>query len=194
MTSLGSTMRAMIEGGPEGLEIVIPARRNLFALVFLGIWLVGWFMGEVTAMVAAASIGRRAADAFLLLWLLLWTVGGCFAAYSWIWMLVGKEHLLLGTSALRVKRDILGLGRTRSYELFKIRNLRVTDQHAANRPVVPRDRRGSLGPWGPGGGSIAFDYEGKTVKFGGSIDAAEARMIVERMKARFAFPEMPSVS
>ena len=27
-----------------------------------------------------------------------------------------------------------------------------------------------------------------------AIEAAEARMIVERMKARFAFPEMPTVS
>jgi hypothetical protein len=32
------------------------------------------------------------------------------------------------------------------------------------------------------------------ILLGGAIEAAEARMIVERMKARFAFPEMPTVS
>ena len=189
MTSLSPTMRATIEGGPEGLEIVIPARRNLFALVFLGVWLVGWIVGEVTAIAAVASSGRRAADAFLLLWLTVWTVGGCAAAYSWVWMLVGKERVLMGTSALRVKRDILGLGRSRFYQLFKIRNLRVADQ-----PIAAKDPRAAFRPWGIAGGAIAFDYEGKTIRFGSWIGADEARMIIERMKARFAFPETPIIS
>ena len=32
------------------------------------------------------------------------------------------------------------------------------------------------------------------ILLGGAIEAAEARMIVERMKARFAVPEKPTVS
>ena len=95
----------------------------------------------------------------------------------------------MGASTLCVKRDILGLGRRQTYELFRIRDLRVTAQ--ADVPKVPRD---AFRPWGATGGLIAFDYEGKTIRFGGAIEAAEARMIVERMMARFAFPEMPTVS
>jgi len=191
----GSMKRAIIEGGPEGLEIIIPAGRNLFAVVFLGVWLVGWLAGEVTALArlarlaGIASAGNVAADLFLLVWLTFWTIGGYFAAYTWLWMLVGKERILMGASTLCVKRDILGLGRTRTYELFRIRNLRVAAQ--ADVPRVPRV---AFRPWGAMGGLIAFDYEGKTIRFGGAIEAAEARMIVERLKARFAFPEMPTVS
>jgi hypothetical protein len=184
--------RAIIEGGPEGLEIIIPAGRNLFAVVFLGVWLVGWLVGELTAIAGLAGIasaGNAAADPFLLVWLTFWTIGGYFAAYTWLWMLVGKERILMGASTLCVKRDILGLGRRQTYELFRIRDLRVTAQ--ADVPKVPRD---AFRPWGATGGLIAFDYEGKTIRFGGAIEAAEARMIVERMKARFAFPEMPTVS
>ena len=181
--------RAIVEGGPEGLEIIIPAGRNLFAVVFLGVWLVSWFVGEVTAIAAITSTGNLAADAFLLLWLTFWTIGGYFAAYTWLWMLVGKERILMGASTLCVKRDILGLGRTRTYELFRIRELRVVAQ--ADVPRVPRV---AFRPWGATGGLIAFDYGGKTIRLGGAIEAAEARMIVERMKARFAFPEMPTVS
>ncbi|HEX7512218.1 MAG TPA: hypothetical protein VF464_02505, partial [Candidatus Methylomirabilis sp.] len=87
--------RAIIEGGPEGLEIIIPAGRNLFAVVFLGVWLVGWLVGEVTAIAGLAGItsaGNVAADLFLLVWLTFWTIGGCFAAYTWLWMLAGKER------------------------------------------------------------------------------------------------------
>ena len=184
--------RAIIEGGPEGLEIIIPASRNLFAVVFLGVWLVGWLVGEVTAIAVLAglvSAGNAAADSFLLVWLTFWTIGGCFAATTWLWMLVGKERILMGTSTLYVKWDILGLGCTRTYELFRIRDLRLAAQ--ANVPKIPRV---TFRPWGATSGLIAFDYEGKTIRLGGAIEAVEARMIVERMKARFAFPEMPTVS
>jgi len=44
-------MRATIVGGPEGLEIVIPARRTLLTLVIVGVWLIGWFMGEANVLV-----------------------------------------------------------------------------------------------------------------------------------------------
>jgi hypothetical protein len=188
----GSTRRAIIEGGPEGLEIIIPAGRNLFAVVFLGVWLVGWLVGEVTAIAGLAGIasaGNTAVAPFLLVWLTFWTIGGYFAAYAWLWMLVGKERILMGASMLCVKRDILGLGRRRTYELFRIRDLRVVAQ--ADMPRAPRI---AFRPWGAAGGLIAFDYEGKTIRLGGAIEAAEARMIVERMKARFAFPEKPTVS
>jgi hypothetical protein len=181
--------RATIEGGPEGLKIVIPARSNLFALIFLGIWLVGWCMGEATAIARVASTGKIAEDPLLLMWLTVWTVGGCVAVYSWLWMLAGKEHLLMGSSVLRMKRDILGLGRTRTYELFKIRNLRV-----ATQPAVPRNSRSVFRPWGLTGGPIAFDFEGEIIRFGGPLDPGEAQMIVDRMRQRFAFPEMPITS
>jgi hypothetical protein len=46
MTPSALGVRATFMGGPEGLEIVIPAQRNPFTLVFLGVWLTGWMMGE----------------------------------------------------------------------------------------------------------------------------------------------------
>ncbi len=39
------------------------------------------------------------------------------------------------------------------------------------------------------GGPIAFEYEGKTIRFGSSIDETEAHAIVERMRQRYAFSE-----
>lgn len=176
--------RATIAGGPEGLEIVIPARRHLLVLVFLGVWLVGWLMGEMT--VTAQLFSRRPAGlaAFLLIWLIFWTLGGGLAAYLWLWMLVGKERILMGTSMLHVKRDVLGLGRTQTYEFYKIRNLRVVPQ-----PSGPRDTGAVLRFSGLTGGLIAFEHEGKTIRFGAAIDETEARMIVDRMKLRYAFSE-----
>lgn len=176
--------RATITGGPEGLEIIIPARRHVLVLLFLGVWLVGWLMGEMTVGAQLFSRRPNGPAAILLIWLIFWTLGGGFAAYLWLWMLVGKERILIGTSMLQMKRDVLGLGRTRRYELYKIRNLRV-----ALPPSGPRDAGVALRFAGLVGGLIAFEHEGKTIRFGAAVDEAEARMIVERMKQRYAFSE-----
>lgn len=103
--------RATIAGGPQGLEIIIPARRHLVVLLFLGVWLVGWLMGEVSAIGQVLSGRSTGSEGFLLFWLLFWTAGGGFAGYLWLWMLVGKERILMGPSTLTMKHDVLGLGR-----------------------------------------------------------------------------------
>lgn len=187
MMSRASKTRATVVGGPEGLEIVIPAGRNLVLAIFLGMWLAGWLMGELNAIAQA----RRdfASDPFLVMWLAGWTVAGIAVAYFWLWTLVGKERIVMGTSTLRVKREVLGLGRTRTYALSKIRNLRVAPQ-----PQRPGSPNFSFGLASFMGGVIAFECEGKTIRFGASLDEAEAVTIVERMRQRFGFPDASSAA
>jgi hypothetical protein len=172
-------------GGPEGLEIVIPANRNLALAIFLGMWLAGWLMGVWNAI---GQVRRDlGSDPVLLIWLITWTAAGIVVAYLWLWTLVGNERVIMGTSMLRVKRDVLGLGWTRVYALTKIRNLRV---------AAPSRRLGSpnlaLGLAGFMGGMIAFEYEGRTIRFGASLDEADAQTVVDRMRQRYGFPEAPA--
>jgi hypothetical protein len=179
--------RVTIEGGPEGLEIVIPAKRNPLVIALLGFWLVAWFMGETTALAEAVKGGIGRLPPILVFWLLLWTAGGVAALYIWLWTLVGKERVLIGASTLRMKRDILGFGRTRVYELRKIGRLQVVPQSAGshNRDIVFKFS-------GLAGGAIEFEYELRAIRFGFSLDEAEAGMVVERMKQRYAFRDMPA--
>jgi hypothetical protein len=186
MRSAASEPCVTIEGGPEGLEIVIPTSRSLFLVVFLGVWLVGWAMGEVNAFSQALSGRMGLPGPVLLFWLVLWTAGGLVALYVWLWRLAGKERVLMGASTLRVKQDILGFGRTKVYELRKIRRLRVVPRSAgsAHRDVTARLS-------GLAGGAIEFEYENRAIQFGFSIDETAARRIVERMTQRYAFAESP---
>ena len=62
------------EGGFE--QIIIPARRNPFVLVFLSIWLTGWTMGGVVAITQLLT----RFDLFLVVWLIGWALGWVFAA------------------------------------------------------------------------------------------------------------------
>ena len=151
-------------------------------LLFLGVWLVGWTFGETFAAYQLSTGGVGGGGAFLIVWLTLWTVGGCFAFYVWLWTLVGKEVVRLEPGALTLRRDVLGLGRTREYDLAHVSRLReaapVADAHGWGR---------SRWPPGIAGGVVAFDYGSETVRFGASIDEAEGHQIVEELQARHTF-------
>lgn len=172
--------KAIIVERSNGIEVVIPARRNWFALVFLGAWLCGWAAGEIGA---AASIfardAKHGAKLFVAAWLILWTLGGGFALYAFFWSLVGRERILLTPTTLAIKRELFGVGRLREYELTTVRDLRT-----APRVHNPHDFRSSLQFWGIGGGVIAFDHGAATVRFGGSIEEGEAKAIIERLRSR----------
>src|SRR5471032_320619 len=78
-----------IEQTPEGEQIRVRAARQIFPLLFLPFWLVGWTIGGVVAgwqMVAQFQ-------PFLAIWLCFWAVGWVAAAGTIVWMLTGSETL-----------------------------------------------------------------------------------------------------
>lgn len=174
--------RSTVRNTADGLEVVIPANRNAFILLFLSAWLVGWAFGEVSAAQEVLSGRAGGASLFLVAWLAMWTVGGGWAIYTWLWMAAGKEIVSLRPGELCLKRDTFGLGRTHEYDLAQVKELRVSPQVAD-----PFGWSGGMRFWGLGGGLVAFDYGAKTFRFGGSVDEAEASQIVAELKARHAF-------
>lgn len=70
--------------------------------------------------------GDPGAKLFAAVWLVAWTIGGGLALYVFFWSLVGRERILLTPSRLSIKRELLGMGRTREYELTHVRDLRTS--------------------------------------------------------------------
>ena len=165
---------------PRGLEIVIPAKRNWFVMLFLAAWLCGWLAGEI---MVPTTFFPNAPDSGALLfvgaWFVMWTIGGGFAIYIFLWSLVGRELILLSASRLSLKHDVLGLGRLREYEVTHVSDLRVSPS-----TYNPFDFRSGLRFWGIGGGVIAFDHGAATVRFGAALEEGEAKSIVARMQSR----------
>jgi len=166
-----------MQDGPAGLEVAFPAKRNTFIMLFLTAWLGGWAMGAVTAARQLFSGPAREGGWFLAFWLTGWTVGGAFAIYAWLWMLAGRERVVLRPDALLIRREVFGLGRTHEYELAHVTNIRVS-------PVISDPWSQSMRFWGMGGGLIAFDYGAKTFRFASSVDEAEAAQVVSDLKTR----------
>ena len=42
--------RATIQDNITDLQIIIPAKRNWFIILFIGAWLGGWLFGEIMAL------------------------------------------------------------------------------------------------------------------------------------------------
>jgi hypothetical protein len=176
------TARASVADTPEGFVINIPAAKS-WKIIFIGFWLCGWAFGEffVTRQLAT---GKPPGDGnlFLFAWLGAWTVGGCFVIGLWLWSIVGHEIVSLNSVTLSIRREVLGFGRSREYDLPSVKNLRIDRTPINSRGLIwSYDSRSMLS------GAIAFDYGSKTFRFGGGLDEAEASQIIERLKSRYSF-------
>jgi len=165
---------------PDGLQFIIPAKRKIFLMLFLGFWLIGWGFGEVTVTKQLFfSNGPNSAGLFMLAWLGGWTIGGAFAIFTWVWMLAGQERITLRSDALIHRREVFGLGLSREYGLTSIRDLRIAQQ-----PASSFSSANSLQFWGISGGLVAFDYGSRTIQFGASLEEAEAKSILKSITSR----------
>ena len=174
------TAKASVFDTPAGLVINIPSTKNLILILFLGFWLCGWFFAEFSA-IRQLETGKAAAgiSLFMVVWLGGWTVGGAAAIYFWLWNAAGHEIISLTPTGLTVRRDILGFGRSKEYDLPSIKNLRIVPTL-----VIPNFNYAAQSfP----GGTIAFDYGAKTFRFGGGLDEAEASHLIDVLKSRYPF-------
>ena len=171
----------------DGLEISIPAKRNIFLVLFLSAWLAGWAFGEVMGARELLFGEDNAPALFLAVWFTLWTFGGGVAIYTWLRMVAGRDLIVLGSGVLAIKSEIFGVGRRKEYDVAHIKNLRLEPP-----TVFPTDMSGALRFWGVAGGPIAFDYGSKTVRFAAGLDDAEARDVIQELRDRHAFPESQS--
>jgi hypothetical protein len=183
VTATPGRPRASVETVPGGLRISAPAPRSWGVLLFLPPWLVGWALGELAALReltgAAATSGSAGPILFLTVWLLAWTAGGLLVAFTFLWTAFGRETVELADATLSVRRHVLGLGRTRRYDAARVQGLRVWAGPAPGPRTAPRLRRPGLG-----GGTIAFDHGGRTVRVLGGLDEAEATALVAQLGAR----------
>ena len=97
--------------------------------------------------------------------------------------MAGEEIITVDKEALKLGRQIFGLGPIRSYQIAEIKHMTVS-------PTGDKD------PWETirehkliRSGLIQFDYGLKTIRFGGEFDLAEARQLVEIFKLSNNFTE-----
>ena len=170
--------RSTITETPDGLRIVIPARRNWFLVLFIAVWLTMWVsIGGTFAYTSLVRAGLGGLGLFVLAWSAIWLVTSATMLYNLLWLAAGREVITVSERSLSTRRRIgpFRAGRCYEYTAEHIRDLRP-------------DAGLSGGPWGSFGwnmrwggigvGGMAFDYGSRTHRFGDGIDEAEAKQII----------------
>ena len=137
----------------------IPARRRPLRMALLVVWLAA-FAWVVSGAVAALSAPEPYQPmALMVAWLLMWAAGAVVAAGSLAWMLWGREVVQMTPASLTIRRQIGPLGRTRSFDLAKVSNIRAC------------------------AGGVEFDYRGRRERFASDLDRDAAEELAAQMAA-----------
>ena len=169
---------ASIADTGAGYEITIPAKKNIFVILFLGFWMVGWAVGLVS--VSNQLLGgtkESGSSLFLLAWLGAWLVGGGWALATLVWLLVGREIVRVTVTELQHIRSYGLFSRKREYQLAHVKRLRVSPPQNAAAAQYSAGMTNH--------GAVSFDYGMSTPSFGYALDEAEARAIVDLLTKRF---------
>jgi hypothetical protein len=175
-----SASRVTVTDGPGGLGLLIPPKRSWFIILFMGFWLCMWAAGEIMVPIQFLK-GEITGitEVFVLAWLGVWSAGGAFVIYLWLWNLMGRQIITMHGDTLTTRRDIGGYGFSKEYDLTHVRDLRVSA-----RGSNAWDYSASLEFLGLGGGLVAFDYDAKTYRLGAGLDDAEAKLVVQKITDR----------
>ncbi|MEW6778004.1 MAG: hypothetical protein AB1405_17030, partial [Bdellovibrionota bacterium] len=121
----------------------------------------------------------------LLIFLLFWGIAVIAALYFLAWNIWGREEIEITPHSVKLLRIIGNWARAKEYNVKHVKEFRAShwSTHFFNQEY-------SMALWGFGGGPLSFDYGAKTIRFGASIEEAEARVIVEAIRKRF--PELTS--
>jgi hypothetical protein len=160
-----------------GAEIHIRAKREWGTLISLPIFIVFWTFGGAMVMRWLLHPVPSTPRAFLSLWLLAWALGEGWALYSWLWTAFGMEVVKVREGHLSIKQDILGRGRTRSFPVGSVSNLRA-------RGIFPTNSYWDdyLTYLKLGGGTVAFDSQGQSPRFGIQLSEPEAQELVRELR------------
>jgi hypothetical protein len=167
--------RAKISLSSNGLQIVVPAVFSVILTFFLSAWLVGWAKGEIFAVQSLVDPKLPTTGfIFILAWLCVWTFFGVAVAIVGLWGAFGREVIELNLTSLEVRKEILGYGYNKKFDVAHISNLRVRPHGWGFRPMPFQMPFGS--------GTVAFDYGKATKTFGLWLDAPEAVDVIQAMK------------
>ncbi|MEQ1557933.1 MAG: hypothetical protein ABL933_03200 [Methyloglobulus sp.] len=177
--------RSMIEQTVDSLRITIPAEKSSFSIRLLLCWLLAWACSEFGMLfylpeLLAAPVtngSQESVHKFIYIWLAFWTLGGAFSIYAWLWEKTGKDIVVITPSQLQHIKSVLGIERSKQYDLLDIKNMRTL------APVLSKRARYNTANWGLL--TIAFDEGSHVCKFGEKLDEAEANCIVDTIKQQF---------
>jgi hypothetical protein len=146
------------------------------------------FVGAVTAWAAGGMYAfediavHPARRLWTSCWLVFWVAWGVWAFPRLLWAAVGRETVVVRDREIVIRREILGIGRSRVFELNQLEDLR----YALPPPVgyAPPSRGWPPQPQPRLGGSIRFRCGRRVVRFADGIGLEDMTAVLEALRER----------
>ncbi len=174
-----------IEDGPDGLRFELPARRKWSHIVFLPVCLTAFYYAEAFSFGLGASAQTPSLlRALSVACFLLITACALYSTVVWLRLLLGQEQVLVTEGRLVHRTQLLGLSRSRTYDLDRMTNLRISPKPIHAWDAVWDEVADAC--WGyrkhkPADVALLFEYGTKTIRFTTSVNEAGGAMMIERI-------------
>ena len=163
--------RIEISRDVDGARVRIRMRKSVVRILFLVVWLPLITLGgsAVTTSLIIGALPRTIIQAVVQL---LWIFVVIFGLRALLWNLFGEEVVVLEKGAFTHRRQILGLGLTRSVALRELTSLRVASDSKKDF-------------WGVSGGTLVLNNGATEHRFGIELSQNEATGLVDQLVTYF---------
>jgi hypothetical protein len=169
-------VRYRIEETSGRVRIIIPRKWSwsVFVVMPLELSLFAFFAYMLFRIVFSALVtsGPILPRIFITLFSIVWLSLFSRVVFPWFWNLGGRHILFIDNSSLTLRRELFGLGRTQTFDARSVSRWRyVSEQVRGKQPTLPS--------------GFVFDFGGKEIRVGTSMDEAEVKLLFAEIRGHF---------
>ena len=185
--------RISTEDHERSTTIVITPKRVLWKEILLGFWCAGftfagcyiiyllWFGGidQLEVGINFDEEVRRQQIIYLFIFLAFWAYIEYVTIKAFLWIVFGKELIMIDSEAMSVKKSIWTYGKSQRFFFENIKNFKYEkpDTHSMNTFL-------DNAYWSVGTEVYKLDYMGKSKTFGRKLDEKEAKQLFKFLSDR----------
>jgi hypothetical protein len=171
--------RISIKKDDKGMSIVILSTADKIKKILLVGWFFLWTLCGVIVLSQYFLIQDQQTRAALIVWLGFWAYFEYKTFKAVMWRSFGVEKIKLRDGKFLYKKDVSGKGKINTYNFDFIKDLRIIEQKDNS---FFENLNNSY--WVIAGEKIAFDYEGKEVKFALQLDEVDTKALFKVIKTQ----------
>ncbi|MEO6901904.1 MAG: hypothetical protein ABI315_01970 [Bacteroidia bacterium] len=169
--------RVSIKHKDEEISIIILSATEKKKIVLLFTWLFLWSIGGIIVFVQLFIIKEEETKVALAVWLAFWAYFEYKIIIAFLWRKFGIEKIKLRSDSFLYKRSIAGKGEIKNFQFDFIKDFRII---TLNENSFIENINNSY--WVIAGERLAFDYNGKEIKFGIQLPEKDADQLFKLIR------------
>ena len=166
--------RISIKRSENELSIVVVSFRNKFKNTLLFAWFFLWTVCGIVVLTQYFTAVDENAKAVVLVWLGFWAYFEYKVFKAFMWRKFGVEKIKIRGNKFFYKRDVSGKGKVHVYDFDFIKDIRSVA--VSDKSFVDTINNSY---WSLSGEKIAFDYNGKEIKFAIQLNEPEVKDLLK---------------